>query len=43
MTFIAVIDNRSELTHGRKVLTTLEMISKLTQRVNSFCKLQSLI
>ncbi|KAG2401967.1 ATP-dependent DNA helicase SRS2-like protein [Vigna angularis] len=28
----AVIDNRSELTHGRKVLTTLEMISKLTQR-----------
>ncbi|XP_052731014.1 ATP-dependent DNA helicase SRS2-like protein At4g25120 isoform X2 [Vigna angularis] len=26
---------RSELTHGRKVLTTLEMISKLTQREKS--------
>ena len=30
------IDNRSQLTQGRKVLSTLEMISKLVNRVNIF-------
>ena len=31
---ILVIDYRSQLTQGRKVLVTLEMISKLVNRVN---------
>ncbi|MED6156985.1 hypothetical protein PIB30_019283 [Stylosanthes scabra] len=35
MTFRALIDYRSQLTHGRKVLMTLEMISKLVLREKS--------
>ena len=37
--FFVLIDHRSQLTHGRKVLMTLEMISKLVHRVNAFYKL----
>lgn len=35
---VCMIDNRSQLTQGRKVLLTLDMISKMVHRVNIFSR-----